>query len=330
MVVPGGASMNGSLEIFMLAAEEMSFTKAARRAFLTQQCVSDHIKRLEQAYAVPLFMRKPRLALTPAGEVMYRSVLQIQNMKKGMDDRIREIGRGAMGELTVGMNSSRAKILMPPIFSRYHDAYPNVSVSIFSDDTPTMAQMLIKGTLDLFLAVDAASNPLFKVMNLTEDRVYLVASDEFLDRHIGGANETREALAGGADLSLFKGASFVRNFPTSTINHLIENHINRFNFDVNTIFQVSDYDTQIRLCASGQVAAFMPYLILRSAIRFNETNGVGARLNIFPIKNMDDRLRVDCIRLKNAYLPKYAVDFMRFMAEGIEAEKRWLAAKGVA
>lgn len=320
--------MYATFDIFMLAVEEMSFTKAARRAFLTQQCVSDHIQRLERTYGTKLFERKPRLALTPAGEAMYSAVLQIQNMKKGMDDRIHEIGRGAMGELTIGMNSSRAKILMPPIFSRYHDMYPNVSVSIFSDDTPSMAQMLIKGKLDIFLAVDAASNPLFDVTHLTEDRVYLVASDGFLERHIGDACTATASFADGVDLSRFEGAPFVRNFSTSTINSLIDNHINRFNFDVNTIFHVSDYDTQIRLCASGQVAAFMPHLILRSAIHFNETNGEGVFLNIIPIRNMDEKLRVDCIRLKNAYQPKYAASFMRFMVDGIKEEKRWLAAKG--
>ena len=320
---------HSSSDIFMLVVEEMSFTKAAKRAFLTQQCVSDHIRRLEAAYGTRLFERRPRLALTAAGEIMHSSTLQMQNTRKGMEAKLREVSRGAMGELTVGMNSSRAKVLMPRLFSRYHTLYPDVSVSIFSDDTPTMAQMLIKGKLDLFLAVDAASNPLFKVKSLTEDRVYLVVSDGLLERCLGPAAKVRKELERGVDLARFEDVPFVRNFSTSTINSLIDKHVNRFNLDLRTIFHVSDYDTQLRLCATDQVAAFMPCLILENTIRFNETSGEGSRLNIFPIEDMTDKLRVDCVYLKNAYLPQYAVDFMALMAKEIEDVKRWLSERGI-
>ena len=34
-------------EMFLLAAEELNFSRAAERAFVTPQCLSDHIKRLE-------------------------------------------------------------------------------------------------------------------------------------------------------------------------------------------------------------------------------------------------------------------------------------------
>ena len=42
--------MRISFEIFLLVAEELSISRASRRAFVTQQCVSDHIKRLEREY----------------------------------------------------------------------------------------------------------------------------------------------------------------------------------------------------------------------------------------------------------------------------------------
>ena len=62
--------MKQSFNIFLLVAEEMNIGRAARRAFVTQQCVSDHIRRLEQEYEVALFERKPSLHLTKAGETL--------------------------------------------------------------------------------------------------------------------------------------------------------------------------------------------------------------------------------------------------------------------
>ena len=40
--------MTTNQQMFLYAVEEMNFTRAAERAFVTQQCLSDHIRRLEK------------------------------------------------------------------------------------------------------------------------------------------------------------------------------------------------------------------------------------------------------------------------------------------
>ena len=40
--------MTTNQQMFLLAAEELSFTRAAARAYVSQQCLSDHIRRLEE------------------------------------------------------------------------------------------------------------------------------------------------------------------------------------------------------------------------------------------------------------------------------------------
>ena len=76
--------MNIGFEMFLLAAEEMNFSKAAERAFVTQQCLSDHIKRLEETYHVTLFKRRPHLELTPEGQAMRRYLGKIQFLENSM------------------------------------------------------------------------------------------------------------------------------------------------------------------------------------------------------------------------------------------------------
>ena len=51
-----------SLEYFLVVTEEMNFTRAAERLFITQQALSSHIQRLEAEYDAELFHRKPVLA----------------------------------------------------------------------------------------------------------------------------------------------------------------------------------------------------------------------------------------------------------------------------
>ena len=46
-----------NLQYFCVAAEELSFTKAAKRLFISQQSLSSHISRLEEEFGVVLFNR---------------------------------------------------------------------------------------------------------------------------------------------------------------------------------------------------------------------------------------------------------------------------------
>ena len=74
--------MNISLEYFLAVAEEESISRAAERVMVSQQDMSNHIRRLEKQYGL-LFERRPRFALTPAGEAVlatYRQVRLLEEM----------------------------------------------------------------------------------------------------------------------------------------------------------------------------------------------------------------------------------------------------------
>ena len=40
--------MTTSEKLFLVLAEELNFNRAAKKSFISQQALSDHIKRLEQ------------------------------------------------------------------------------------------------------------------------------------------------------------------------------------------------------------------------------------------------------------------------------------------
>ncbi|MFR8778432.1 MAG: LysR family transcriptional regulator [Enterocloster sp.] len=65
---------------FAAAAEELNFTKAARKLFMTQQALSKQIDKMEKEYNTRLFNRETPMSLTPAGECMYRHVCRIWTM----------------------------------------------------------------------------------------------------------------------------------------------------------------------------------------------------------------------------------------------------------
>ena len=72
--------MNISLEYFLAVAEEESISRAAERVMVSQQDMSNHIRRLEKQYGL-LFERRPRFALTPAGEAVLEGALDLPGTK---------------------------------------------------------------------------------------------------------------------------------------------------------------------------------------------------------------------------------------------------------
>ena len=75
---------------FLMVAEELNITRAAQKAFISQQCMSNHIKRLEEAYSTRLFNRRPKLSLTPAGELLAQTLRQIKRLEDNLRSQLSE------------------------------------------------------------------------------------------------------------------------------------------------------------------------------------------------------------------------------------------------
>lgn len=131
--------MQTSYQMFLLAVEEMNFTKAAKRAHVTQQSLSEHIRNLEKKLGVPLFVRRPHLSLTEAGEAFYRTLREMEQLETGCRAHLREIAGGREGHLQFGTNAARSRILLPDLFASYHQKFPNVTVNVKLGDMMNLA-----------------------------------------------------------------------------------------------------------------------------------------------------------------------------------------------
>ena len=66
-----------NLEYFLVAAEELNFTKAAKKLFISQQSLSNHISNMEKEFDVILFNRTTPLTLTYAGQALKAKARQM-------------------------------------------------------------------------------------------------------------------------------------------------------------------------------------------------------------------------------------------------------------
>ena len=282
--------MKQSFNIFLLVAEEMNIGRAARRAFVTQQCVSDHIRRLEQEYEVALFERKPSLHLTKAGETMLKTLRSIHILESSMEKNLKEISSGQRGSFTVGMSTSRAQVILPLVLKDYYEHFPEVEVSFYVNDTIVLEQRLVN------------------------DEMYLSISEGLFQRHFGG--KYLSVFEEGVDLSEFSEVPFSLYYETGALNIVIRQHLLDYGISLNKIpYHISDCDTHILLCASGLCATLIPKMLSLRVHEHNAKCEPDKFIHIFPVKNFNYPLRVDLIWHKNVEQPFYIRAFCELIRD---------------
>src|SRR6478735_700059 len=88
------------LRYFQAVAEDLSFSRAARRLHVAQPALSRAIKQLEQTLGAEVLERtRHHVRLTPAGAVLLRDIaLLLQHVEESMQ-RVRRTAAGEEGEL---------------------------------------------------------------------------------------------------------------------------------------------------------------------------------------------------------------------------------------
>jgi DNA-binding transcriptional LysR family regulator len=138
------------LNTFLVAAEDLNFTQAARRLHLSQPAVSQQIRELEDELGVSLFERRGRgLLLTPAGERLRTVSQPIMRELKQMEVEMSAFKDTPQGVLRVGASNTPGIYLLPEALGRFAASETGVRVSLHVADTEAILRALHEGDVDM-------------------------------------------------------------------------------------------------------------------------------------------------------------------------------------
>lgn len=119
------------LRIFHGAAHAGSFTRAAEELHLTQPGISKHIKELERCYGTRLFDRiGKKVALTQAGEILYRTTGEIFTALRETQARIDDLKGLAGGKLSIGASITIGTYILPELLVRFRENHPRIDLKL--------------------------------------------------------------------------------------------------------------------------------------------------------------------------------------------------------
>jgi DNA-binding transcriptional LysR family regulator len=137
------------LRYFKTVAEELHFSNAAAKLFISQPPLSRQIKELEEELGAQLFSRtNKRVALTDAGKYFKGEVDAILARLEETKSIVKQIHSGESGEFKIGYISSVYQTYLAEVLKAMHQLFPYIKTSLYEVPTVTQVLELEQGKLD--------------------------------------------------------------------------------------------------------------------------------------------------------------------------------------
>ncbi len=179
------------LQLVTVLARELHFGRAAELLAMRQPQLSVRLAQIERTLGVALFVRRPRVALTPAGEVIAEAARRATSDFDAAVDHARLVARGQVGSIVAAVASTVMLSDLPLSLQRFRRAYPEIALSLRDMHSAQQAEALRSGLIDVSVTREVAGGRSIRSAILGRQRfVALLPSDH--------------ARAGRAELSLIE------------------------------------------------------------------------------------------------------------------------------
>lgn len=163
---------HAQLKAFHAVAVHGGFSRAAESLGLTQPAVSDHVRKLEEAYGVQLFTRAAAgVSLTGMGRKLFAIA---ERLFEAETEAVELLSRGRTleeGQLTIGADA--ASHILPEL-ARFRLKHPKLSVRLVTGNSAQLLKRLEDFSIDIAVTAERPGDAAFLARKLRSDRLAAV------------------------------------------------------------------------------------------------------------------------------------------------------------
>lgn len=232
------------LQSFLVLAEELNFSRAARRLHIAQPSLSQQIRQLETEVETELFDRTVRpIRLTNAGQVLRTDAHVLISDMEATARQVRRAGQGQVGRLRIGFSYGGLYDVVLSLLTRVRQAWPDANMVIHQLPEREQLTALRNRRVDVVLG------------RLTEPLTPDVVMHPLADERLIAILPTCHRLAGHETVTLceLRDEPFVM-FPRRLEPVVFDNYIHAcrsVGFTLQMEHEVSDAQTQALTIAAG-------------------------------------------------------------------------------
>lgn len=247
-----------NLRYFIMVAKEGNITKAAKKLYLSQQSLSEHINRLELEYGVKLFERAPNFHLTHAGLRLQQFAEQLLFLEGQMNQEMLDLANGVKGDLSVGITPVQGRFLLPEILPLFHERFPNIKLHITLDNSLPLSSQLEDGKLDVAILLESHTmGKPFVTAQKISDRFCIVIPESILQNCLKegftGENLTIDQL----DMAALQKAPFLVSESGTSSRKMSDSCLANLGItSPDVLLEARDLEARFLLCAKGMGITF--------------------------------------------------------------------------
>jgi DNA-binding transcriptional LysR family regulator len=134
---------------FLAIAEELNFSRAARRSHISQSALSKQMKAVETELGTRVFERHTRqVVLTKAGRVFRREAIHALKHSRRAISLVQAIVRVEAGPITIGVSSLCDRPRLHSILESAEHSVAGISTEVHAGQTAGLVQSVLRGYYD--------------------------------------------------------------------------------------------------------------------------------------------------------------------------------------
>jgi len=186
---------------FVVVAEELSFTNAARRLHISQPPLSRQIQQLEREVGAKLFLRRPqRIELTDRGSLLLEEARRLGAIADEFMETAQSVKRRSTGVVRIGM-AWGLWTAINRVRTRFAKDHPDVEITLedlcLRHDSMTSGDAFRRQRIDVGLTRASVEAPLIENEPLFDERIVMLAREDHpltRSRSVGLCQLTKETL----------------------------------------------------------------------------------------------------------------------------------------
>lgn len=254
------------LEYFLCINEHKSISKAAKKLFISQPTLSQHIQKLEKDMGVEIFDRTSTpISLTYAGEKLIKYAEEILDLESQLIKEMNDINGLFKGRITIGISQMHSNTLLPQILPKYKERYPNIDITLIEENAHKLEALADKGAIDIMISNLPIQSPDIDYEILCLDQVLLAIPENLLPEHIKiiESDSKMVFLNDRIDLNLIKNYEFLLLREGHRIRQISDNLFEGTRIKPKIFLQSRSVETLHKLASLGMGITFMPKKYVR-------------------------------------------------------------------
>ena len=246
------------IRTFLQIAQKQSFSKAAEALGYSQAAVTVQIKQLEEELGIHLFDRLgKKTVLTHHGEIFYRYAVTILGTVADAKKAV-SASTELSGDLTIGTIESICESIFPDLLKKFHQLYPNVSVSIVLDSPDVLLDRMNKNSIDLVYLLDQPIDDK-RFIKVLEDALPIPKNDP-------------------TDLASVISHPFLLTEKNASYRFVLDRYLASLGKEVKPFLEIGNTEFIINMLKQNAGISFLPEF----AVRHEVESGI---LSILPVKD---------------------------------------------